>query len=73
MIISEHQQEVIAGHLAASCANHSNVTLTLREGRQITGIVSGLDKRRSLVKLDLPAGWRLLALADIVAVDFGGC
>ncbi|KPV57892.1 hypothetical protein QJ48_19755 [Paenibacillus sp. A3] len=70
---TEEEQEELFGRLRASFSNTLEVEITVFgecENRKIGGIVTGLDSRNFLVKVQKTVGWELLQLRDIIKVEF---
>lgn len=70
--LTDEERQEMFGKLAASKANTLEVAVTVfgeYENRVITGIVTGLDPRRHLVKIQLVDDWDLIDFADVLKVE----
>ncbi|MFH5182953.1 YolD-like family protein [Paenibacillus sp. TAB 01] len=73
-LMEEEEQEMF-GRLSASKANTLEVTITVYgeyENRQIRGIVTGLEARHRLIKLQAGYDWELIEFKDVIHVDLDG-
>lgn len=72
--LTEEAQEELFGRLKASLVNTIEVSVTLYgeyENRQLTGVITGLDPRQRLVKLEPKRGdWVLFQFDDVLRVEF---
>lgn len=71
--LTEEEREEMFGRLAVSRANTLNVTIAVfnayGEDRIINGIVTGLDPRYKLVKIEVGYDWELVEFENVVRVD----
>ncbi|WP_282942789.1 YolD-like family protein [Paenibacillus sp. RC67] len=70
---TEDEQLELFRWLKASLVNTIEITITVYSNYGIetyTGIVSGLDSRQYLVKLDWLGDWKLIDFKDIIGAEF---
>ncbi|WP_051620400.1 YolD-like family protein [Paenibacillus sp. UNC451MF] len=71
--LMEEELQELFGRLKSSMSNTLEVTVSVfcEYGRmKYTGIVSGLDPRQQLVKLEWLGDWKLIDFKDIIGVEF---
>lgn len=74
--LTESEQSELIERLSSSRSNNLSVKITLLgeyEDRRITGIVTGLDPRLHLIKIETTGtkwDWHLIDFANVVEVEF---
>ncbi|MCU6793045.1 YolD-like family protein [Paenibacillus sp. WQ 127069] len=74
--LTEKEQSELFGRLSVSQFNNLSVKITLfgeYEDRRITGIVTGIDPRHQLIKIETTGtkwDWHLIDFANVVEVEF---
>ncbi|MCZ8514347.1 YolD-like family protein [Paenibacillus filicis] len=70
--LTEEEQQEMFGRLKASRSEKIEVTITVYgeyENQSFTGIVTGIDPRLYLVKLEFNHDWKLFDFTDIIGVE----
>lgn len=70
--LTEEETQEMFGKLAVSKSHTLPVTITVFgafEDRVITGVVTGLDQRRHIVKIEADYDWQLVDFVDVVRVE----
>ncbi|MDO3680657.1 YolD-like family protein [Paenibacillus ehimensis] len=71
--LTEEEQQELFGQLRASLSNTLEVEITLfdeYENKKIIGIVTGLDPRHQLAKVQTGQSWELIQFCDVIGVEF---
>lgn len=72
--LTEEEQEELFGCLRASLVNTIEVSVTIYGefvNKQLTGVITGLDPRQRLAKLEPCKGdWELFKFDDVLRVEF---
>lgn len=69
--LTEEDQLELFGRLRVFWSNTIEVTITIvgeHENRKIVGVVTGLDTRQGLLKVQKKEGWELIELTDVLSV-----
>lgn len=73
--LTEEEKEEIFGRLKAAKANTLKVTITVfgeLETYKFIGIVTGLDPRQQLIKIEVGRNWHLIEFRDVIGVEMDG-